>query len=1381
MVLGGWSPVEFCAAYRLRYQHVEVYQRRRSDSRRKTAALLHARGGPHACGLGRRLPDSCRASSASFVEGVGVKRAICITGMHRSGTSLVARVCNLLGVDLGGEDDLMPPTPDNPRGYWESERISWFNERLLGRLGGNWKEPPFLESGWENAEALDPLRNEAREILSEHFGEAEIGGWKDPRMSFLLPFWRSVAPIQRTVLVLRDPREVAGSLTRRNELDDEAAAELWLRYTTAAWLNDPQRLLVTYDAFFDGIDDVTQCLVEHLRLPAPGPHNIDRIRGFFEPSLRHHRGHAAPSPGSRMSLAVGLFQAAREGRDSLVHEIVALLDESWKTVQQAERLERTLADRLETQQQTQKQQRVLEEHLQALEEQRDKALAENNDLRGQLKRERSARKRVNEEFARLRARRSVRLSLAVAGSTRPAFQAWRSLRKRRGSMAGSEDRITGPPQVSATPAEEKTLAERLRQTIPAVRLDRAPKVSIIMLNRNGERYLRRCLPVLAKTEYPNLELVVVDNASEDSSRDLINGAELPFRIRLVENAENRSFSQGNNQGAEAASGDLLLFLNNDVEPVDPSWLAHMVAAWELPNTIAVGARLVYPARPGLDNQGDILHPDLTLQHRGVDFTLGDGVPRGRNLGGGEDPLGARAAMSRHVPAVTAACMLISQKAFAEIGGFSEGYHYGSEDVDLCLKLRRSGAAIRYCAEAVLWHHEYGTQNAEGRERKRRNRLLNREAFIDQWGPQLFRQVLGDKVQTHGEWSDDPLHVGITLTNNDVSAGWGDWYTAHELGDALEELGWQVTYLERYRDRWYDIDRSIDAVIVLLDRYDLRRIPRHVVTIAWVRNWTDRWLSHPWFDDFDIVFASSETSKKLIEARSSKVAAILPLATNPDLFRPRESVADRGADLLFVGNYWKKPRTVLDVLPPLTKEIKVHLYGRGWEDVPSLAPIHLGTLPYEELPQVYASARLVLDDTAGPTKPYGAVNSRVFDALAAGTLVVSDNPHGIRELFDDEFPVFEDAEELAGHVRALLADPQRARELVDRYRSDVLRYHTYTHRAKQIRDALVRWCDTPKMGVHIGVPSHEEAPQWGDTHFARSLQRQLERAGYPTRVLLLSEWEEAYAARTDLVLHLFGLSELTTRKSQVNALWVISHPELVTREQCDSYDAVFAASSQLAERLKSLGSPDVHTLLQATDPDVFAPTSGAPPYELLFVGNSRGVRRQILDDLLPTSRDLAIYGQGWTRRLVDMRHVRGTYIPNSELAAYYSSAVIVLNDHWPDMRREGLLSNRLFDALAAGAFVISDHVDGIHEVFDGGVVTYKDVQDLKEKVDSFLADEAGRQEHAARGRAAVLDRHTFAHRVQDLLAVLKPLVAAQDAVVRDSVAPESQTTVPSAQR
>jgi hypothetical protein len=310
---------------------------------------------------------------------------------------------------------------------------------------------------------------------------------------------------------------------------------------------------------------------------------------------------------------------------------------------------------------------------------------------------------------------------------------------------------------------------------------------------------------------------------------------------------------------------------------------------------------------------------------------------------------------------------------------------------------------------------------------------------------------------------------------------------------------------------------------------------------------------------------------------------------------------------------------------------------------------------------------------------------------------------------------------------------------------------------EMLEAVSRWVLARRVGVAVGIPSWDEGAAWGDLHFARGVQRQFERAGYPTRVQIRPEWADVVSARDDVSVQLFGLAGRRRLPGQLTLLWVISHPERVSDELIAGADRIYVASDPFARNVAGRTSLPVAALHQATDPLRFHPDPTGPEHEVLFVGNSRGVRREIVADMVPTTLGLAVYGR-WAPELLDPAYHKGELIPNEDLHRYYSSAAIVLNDHWADMRAAGFLSNRLYDALASGACVVSDHVPGIEQEFDGAVVTYSDAGDLRLRLRDLLRDPGERRALAERGRAAVLDRHTFEHRaaviLQDVAADLR---------------------------
>jgi len=223
--------------------------------------------------------------------------------------------------------------------------------------------------------------------------------------------------------------------------------------------------------------------------------------------------------------------------------------------------------------------------------------------------------------------------------------------------------------------------------------------------------------------------------------------------------------------------------------------------------------------------------------------------------------------------------------------------------------------------------------------------------------------------------------------------------------------------------------------------------------------------------------------------------------------------------------------------------------------------------------------------------------------------------------------------------------------------------------------------------------------------------------------------------------------------------VISHPELVSAAELADADAVFAASLTWARRHSDLGQP-VAPLLQCTDASLFRPGAAEPGtgYPLLFVGNSRSARRPLVDAALEAGLDLAVIGGGWAGR-VPPGVVRAEFAPNPTLPALYRAAGVVLNDHWPDMAREGFLSNRLFDLTAAGARWVSDPAADLLEVFPTGRVA-SDAAELARRLQGAPSSLPTEQELLA-ASDHVRAEHSFDARARELSGVAASLLASPD--------------------
>ncbi len=179
------------------------------------------------------------------------QNVICIAGAHRSGTSLLARLLRECGLDLGPENELMPAGEDNPDGFWENLRFVALNDALLTTLGAAWDLPPLPDNSFESQEVA-PIRAKAQ-LLVDGFRTTPSWGWKDPRNSLTLPFWRALLPGLRTIIMIRNPLEVAYSMHKRNGLSYALGLRLWEIYNRSALAHSSpdSRLITSYQAFFD--------------------------------------------------------------------------------------------------------------------------------------------------------------------------------------------------------------------------------------------------------------------------------------------------------------------------------------------------------------------------------------------------------------------------------------------------------------------------------------------------------------------------------------------------------------------------------------------------------------------------------------------------------------------------------------------------------------------------------------------------------------------------------------------------------------------------------------------------------------------------------------------------------------------------------------------------------------------------------------------------------------------------------------------------------------------------------------------------------------------------------------------------------------------------
>jgi GT2 family glycosyltransferase len=249
-------------------------------------------------------------------------------------------------------------------------------------------------------------------------------------------------------------------------------------------------------------------------------------------------------------------------------------------------------------------------------------------------------------------------------------------------------------------------------------IDQHPLVSIIIPFRDEPSLLSTCVrSIRAAPGYDHFELVLVDNDSElPETMALVERLASEHGVRLVKAPGSFNWSAINNAAVGECTGELLVFMNNDIEARRPRWLDALVGHALRPQVGAVGARLLYP--------------DGSLQHGGVVFGLG-GLAGHVLRGLPGDRLGylAMAAQTRNCSAVTGACLMTRREVFESVDGFDERLSVAFNDVDYCLKLRKAGYLVVYTPLTELVHHESRSRgHTEDSAAQRRIR--------DRWGSVL---------------------------------------------------------------------------------------------------------------------------------------------------------------------------------------------------------------------------------------------------------------------------------------------------------------------------------------------------------------------------------------------------------------------------------------------------------------------------------------------------------------------------------------------------------------------------------------------------------------------------------------------------------------------
>ncbi len=296
--------------------------------------------------------------------------------------------------------------------------------------------------------------------------------------------------------------------------------------------------------------------------------------------------------------------------------------------------------------------------------------------------------------------------------------------------------------ISAT-VEPSSNGCRVRYALPVA----SPMVSLIIPTRNGWDLLKTCInSIETRTNYPNYEILVVDNGSDDPTTiDYIASLKGNARIRVLHDARPFNYAELNNYAVEEARGELIGLINNDTEVIEEQWLTEMVSIALQPGVGFVGSKLLYP--------------DGTIQHAGVILGIRGVAAHAFKHAPGDSPgYFNRIKQISSFSALTGACLVIKKSVFLEAGGLdSNNLAIAFNDIDLCLRVRELGYRNVFTPYALLYHHESASRGLEDTPEKKARFAKEVDFMKKRWGDKLL--------------NDPAYSPNLSLDDQDFSLAW----------------------------------------------------------------------------------------------------------------------------------------------------------------------------------------------------------------------------------------------------------------------------------------------------------------------------------------------------------------------------------------------------------------------------------------------------------------------------------------------------------------------------------------------------------------------------------------------------------------------------------
>ena len=296
-----------------------------------------------------------------------------------------------------------------------------------------------------------------------------------------------------------------------------------------------------------------------------------------------------------------------------------------------------------------------------------------------------------------------------------------------------------------------------------------------------------------------------------------------------------------------------------------------------------------------------------------------------------------------------------------------------------------------------------------------------------------------------------------------------------------------------------------------------------------------------------------------------------------------------------------------------------------------------------------------------------------------------------------------------------------------------------------------------------APATEERFTWGEYGFFNNMKEKLEAQGYYVYIDYFNDWNGPIEADYVLVSLAYRQYRPDRRIEGCKyLLWVNCFLDKMNKEELELYDAILVSSHTYAEKLKNEVSVPVIPFLLCAEAEKFYPKETELKYDKVFVGNTRGVKRDCIFWCEERQIEVDLWGRnegssGWLKRIGEGSSIKlHGFLPNDELPDLFRSSKIIFNNHFDDMKREGFINLRTVEALLCGSAILSDYHQELYDLFGDAIVYYQNEEEFFEKL-------AWLEEHYEEQREKVLaiwpkikEEYSLESRVKTLIEIAEKL-------------------------